>query len=163
MTCACDNPSIWDCPTTMQGIVMGATQMLTQGFYNCTDLQNRDNASIMRHGLPNGLQISSYGAINLLAPTEKASSRLSGKIVWKSNPTGLAATLFLKSCRGNNSNSSSNIALGVIYLTPHMCPRYLSQMDCKTVCAFFAAPQGLCMPHNSQPKSLPPSNLLSEG
>jgi len=30
-------------------------------------------------------------------PTEKASSRLSSKIVWKSDPTGLAAILFQNS------------------------------------------------------------------
>jgi hypothetical protein len=42
---------------TMQGIVMGAAQMLTssQGCHNRTSPQNRDDASTMRHGLPNVL------------------------------------------------------------------------------------------------------------
>ncbi len=43
----------------MQGLIKGAAQTLTQGFHNCTNLQDRYNASIMRHGLPNGLQASS--------------------------------------------------------------------------------------------------------
>ncbi len=50
----------------MQGIVMGAAQILMQGLHNRTNLQNRDNAPVMRHGLPNGLQTSSYGARKVL-------------------------------------------------------------------------------------------------
>ena len=46
----------------MQGIIMGAAQMQTQGFNNCTNLQDRDSDSAKRHGLPNRLQTSSYGA-----------------------------------------------------------------------------------------------------
>jgi len=46
----------------MQGMVMGAAQMLTQGFDNCTNLQDRDSATVKRHGLPNGVQTGSYGA-----------------------------------------------------------------------------------------------------
>ena len=45
---------------TMQGIVMGAAQMPTQGFNICTNLQDRGSASAQRHGLPNSLQTSSY-------------------------------------------------------------------------------------------------------
>ncbi|DBA95840.1 TPA: hypothetical protein ACH3X1_001387 [Trebouxia sp. C0004] len=51
----------------MQGIVMGAAQMLAQGFNNCTNLHNRDSATIKRHGLPNRLQTSSYGATKVLS------------------------------------------------------------------------------------------------
>ena len=47
---------------------MGPAYMLTQGLHNRTNLQNRDNAPVMRHGLPNGLQTSSYGARKFLAP-----------------------------------------------------------------------------------------------
>ncbi|KAA6421261.1 MAG: hypothetical protein FRX49_08747 [Trebouxia sp. A1-2] len=46
-------------PHYHNGIVMGAAQMLTQGFDNCT---NRDSAPVKRHGLPNGFQTSSYEA-----------------------------------------------------------------------------------------------------
>jgi len=136
VVCACDNPNSWGCPGTMQGIVMGAVQMQMQGLHNCTNLYNGDNTTIHRHGLLDGLQASSYGARKFLAPrpTEKASSRLSSKIVWKSDPTGLAASLLQnsrvlrhqKTCKGDSPNSSSNIALGVAYLTPQMCLRYLS-------------------------------------
>ena len=45
----------------MHGIVMGAAQMLTQGFHHCSNLHIKDNITIMTHGLPNGLQASSYG------------------------------------------------------------------------------------------------------
>ncbi len=62
VVCACDNPNRWGCPGTMQGIVMGAVQMQTQGLHNCTNLYNGDNTTIHRHGLPDGLQASSYGA-----------------------------------------------------------------------------------------------------
>ncbi len=41
---------------------MGATQMLTQGYRNSINLQNRENACVMWHGLPHGLQASSHGA-----------------------------------------------------------------------------------------------------
>jgi len=58
----------------MQGIVMGAAQMLTQGFHNRTNLHNRDNAPVMRHGLPNGLQTSSYGARKVLGTTPNRKS-----------------------------------------------------------------------------------------
>ena len=51
----------------MQGIVMGAAQMLTQGFNNCTNLQDRNIAPAKRHGLPNRLQTSSYGARKVLS------------------------------------------------------------------------------------------------
>jgi len=50
----------------MQGIVMGAAQMLTQGFLNCTNIQDRDSVHITRHGLPNRLQTSSCAAIKVL-------------------------------------------------------------------------------------------------
>ena len=62
VVCTCNNPNRRGCSGTMQGIVMGAAQMLTQGFNNCTNLQDRDSASAKRHGLPNRLQTSSYGA-----------------------------------------------------------------------------------------------------
>jgi len=62
VVCACDNPNRWGCPGTMQGIVMGAVQMQPQGLHNCTNLYNGDNTTIHRHGLPDGLQASSYGA-----------------------------------------------------------------------------------------------------
>ncbi len=57
-----DHPSGWGRRRTMQGIVMGAAQMLTQGFHNCSNLHIMDKITIMTHGLPNGLQASSYGA-----------------------------------------------------------------------------------------------------
>ncbi len=50
----------------MQGIVMGAAQMLTQGFLNCTNFQDMDSARVRRHGLPNRLQTSSCGARKVL-------------------------------------------------------------------------------------------------
>ncbi len=50
-----------------QGIVMGAAQMLSQGFNNCTNLQDRDSAPAKRHRLPNRLQTSSYGARKVLS------------------------------------------------------------------------------------------------
>jgi len=50
VVCACNNPNRRGCSRTMQGIVMGAAQMLTQGFDNCTDLQDRDSAPVKRHG-----------------------------------------------------------------------------------------------------------------
>ena len=62
VVCTCNNPNRRGCSGTMPGIVMGATQMLTQGFNNCTNLQDRDSASAKMHGLPNRLQTSSYGA-----------------------------------------------------------------------------------------------------
>jgi hypothetical protein len=34
----------------MQGTVMGAAQMLTQGFKNCNNFQDRDSAPGKRHG-----------------------------------------------------------------------------------------------------------------
>ncbi len=43
---ACDNPNSL---RTLQG--MGATQILTQGFNDCTNLQDRDSASVKRHAL----------------------------------------------------------------------------------------------------------------
>ena len=39
---------------------MDAVQVLTQGF--TIVWHNRDKAPVMRHGLPNGLQATSYGA-----------------------------------------------------------------------------------------------------
>ncbi|DBA68126.1 TPA: hypothetical protein ACH3X2_013934 [Trebouxia sp. C0005] len=67
----------------MQGIVIGAAQMLTQGFNNGTNLQNGNSAPAKRHGLPNRLQTSGYGARKVLCTISaaKASSRLSSKIV----------------------------------------------------------------------------------
>ncbi|DBA97414.1 TPA: hypothetical protein ACH3X1_016733 [Trebouxia sp. C0004] len=67
VVCACNNPNRRGCSRTVQGIVMGAAQMLTQGFDNCTNLQNRDSATVKRHGLPNRLQTSSYGARKVLS------------------------------------------------------------------------------------------------
>ncbi|DBA89376.1 TPA: hypothetical protein ACH3X1_016237 [Trebouxia sp. C0004] len=49
------------------GIVMGAAQMLTQGFNNFTNLQDRNSAPAKRHGLPNRPQTSSYGARKVLS------------------------------------------------------------------------------------------------
>ena len=46
------------CKGTMQGTVMGAAQMLTQGFNICNnvvDLQDRNSAPAKRHGLLNRL------------------------------------------------------------------------------------------------------------
>ena len=101
MVCACDNPNSRGCPRTIHGIVMGPAQMLTQGFHNRTNLQNRDNAPVVRHGLPNGLQTNSYGARRVLGtiPNRKSIIKIiqtiiQSQIVWKSDPTGLAATLF---------------------------------------------------------------------
>ena len=54
------------CPRTMRGIVMGAAHMLTQGFDNCTNLQDRDSTPAKRHGLAKGFQTSSYGARKVL-------------------------------------------------------------------------------------------------
>jgi len=51
----------------MQGMAMGAVQMLTQGFSNCINLQDRNSAPVKRHGLPNRLQTSSYGARKVLS------------------------------------------------------------------------------------------------
>ncbi|DBA76180.1 TPA: hypothetical protein ACH3X1_009909 [Trebouxia sp. C0004] len=51
----------------MQGIVMGAAQMLTQGFNDFTSLQDRNTAPAKRHGLPNRPQTSSYGARKVLS------------------------------------------------------------------------------------------------
>ncbi|KAA6418920.1 MAG: hypothetical protein FRX49_11146 [Trebouxia sp. A1-2] len=51
----------------MVGIVMGAAQMLTQGLNNRTNLQDRNCAPVKRHGLPNRLQTSSYGARKVLS------------------------------------------------------------------------------------------------
>ncbi|DBA75838.1 TPA: hypothetical protein ACH3X1_010241 [Trebouxia sp. C0004] len=91
-------------------------------------------------------------------PTEKASSRLSSKIVWKSNPTGLAAILFQNSsvcchqttCSGDNPNSSSNIALGIAYLAPQMC---LRRKSLRLLCCHSAIENAFAAP---QPKSPPP-------
>ncbi len=96
VVCTCNNPNRKGCSRTMQKIVMGAAQMLTQGFSDCTNLQDRNSVPAKRHGLPNRLQTSSYGARKVLSTisNRKASSRLSSKIVWKSDPTGLAAILF---------------------------------------------------------------------
>ena len=72
----------------MQDVVTSATQMLTQGFHSCTNVHNRDNTTIMRHGLPKGLQASSYGARKLLGTiclTEIASLRLSSTILYNAN------------------------------------------------------------------------------
>ncbi len=44
MVCACDNPNSRGCPRTMRGIVMGAAQMLMQGFQNFINLQNRESS-----------------------------------------------------------------------------------------------------------------------
>ena len=53
----------------MQKIVMDAAQMLTQGFNDCTNLQDRNSAPAKMHGLPNRLQTSSYGARKVLSTT----------------------------------------------------------------------------------------------
>ncbi|KAA6426480.1 MAG: hypothetical protein FRX49_03591 [Trebouxia sp. A1-2] len=56
----------------MQGIVMGAAQMLTHGFNNRTNLQDRNSAPAKRHGLPNRLQTSNYGARKVLSTTSNS-------------------------------------------------------------------------------------------
>ncbi|DBA72341.1 TPA: hypothetical protein ACH3X2_010581 [Trebouxia sp. C0005] len=66
VVCTCNKPNSRGCSGTMQGIVMGAAQMLTQGFDNGTNLSNRNSAPAKRHGLPNRLQTSSYGAEKIL-------------------------------------------------------------------------------------------------
>jgi len=83
----------------MQGIVMGAAQMLTQGFNSCTNLQDRSSAPPKGMGCPTDCKQAAMEPEKFLAPfpTEKASSTLSSKIVWKSDPTGLAAILFQNS------------------------------------------------------------------
>ncbi|DBB15973.1 TPA: hypothetical protein ACH3X3_003345 [Trebouxia sp. C0006] len=58
VVCTCNNPNRRGCSGTMQGIVMGAAQMLTQGFNICNnvvDLQDRNSAPAKRHGLLNRL------------------------------------------------------------------------------------------------------------
>ena len=136
VVCTCHNPNRRVCSGTKQGIVMGAAEMLTQGFNNCTNLQDRNTVPTKRHGLSNRLQTSSYGARKVLSTicnrkgiikivkqdcVEKRPNRISSYFVPKfkcSSPP--------KTCSGANPNSSSNIALGVAYLTPQMCLRYLS-------------------------------------
>ncbi len=66
VVCTCHNPNRRGCSGTMQGIVMGAAQMLTHGFNNCTNLQDGNSVPAKRHGLPNRLQTSSYGARKVL-------------------------------------------------------------------------------------------------
>ncbi len=99
-------------------------------------------------GCPTDRKQAAMEPEKFLAPfaTEKASSRLSSKTVWKSDPTGLVAILFQnssvrrhqKTCSGANPNSSSNIALGVAYLTPQMCLRYLEIL--RSPCASLSEP-----------------------
>jgi len=136
VVCTCNNPNRRGCSRTMQGIVMGAAQMLTQGF-NIVPTSRIGTAPLPKGmGCPTNCKQAAMEPEKFLAPcpTEKASSRLSSKIVWKCDPTGLAAILFQnssvrchqKTCKGDNPNSSSNITLGVAYLTPQMCLRYLS-------------------------------------
>ncbi len=67
----------------MQSTLVSAAQMLAQGCYNYTNLQDKDDTAVMKHGLQvhNRLQTSSYidciyGAMALFT-TEKASSTLS--------------------------------------------------------------------------------------
>ncbi len=67
VVCTCHNPNRRGCSGTMQGIVMGAAQMLTHGFNNCTNLQDGNSVPAKRHGLPNRLQTSSYGARKVLS------------------------------------------------------------------------------------------------
>ena len=67
VVCACNNPHRRGCSRTMQGIVMGAAQMLTQGLNNHINLQDRNTALVKRHGLPNRLQTFSYGARKVLS------------------------------------------------------------------------------------------------
>ena len=68
---AFNNPDRRGRPRTMQGIVMGATQILTQGCDNCTNFQDR--VPVERHGLPNRLQTSSDAARKLFGtiPNQK--------------------------------------------------------------------------------------------
>ena len=60
-------------------VVMGAAQMLTQGFDNCTHLHNRDSAPIKGMDCPTEFKQAAMDPGKFLAPflTEKASSRLS--------------------------------------------------------------------------------------
>ncbi|DBA91630.1 TPA: hypothetical protein ACH3X1_003238 [Trebouxia sp. C0004] len=98
---------------------MVAAQMLTQGFNNCTNLQDRDSATVKRDGLPNRLQTSSYGARKVLSTilnrkstikivkqdcVEKRPNRTSSYLVPK-----LKCLLPPKTCNGDNPNSSSNM------------------------------------------------------
>jgi len=62
-------------PTVTLAVLHAMPNMLlTQGFHNRTSLWDRDNAPVMRHGLPNGLQTSSYGARKVLGTTEPLSA-----------------------------------------------------------------------------------------
>ncbi len=45
---------------------MGAAQLLTQGFCNCSNLHNRHDITIMRRGLPNRPQANNYKARKVL-------------------------------------------------------------------------------------------------
>ena len=83
----------------MQGIVMGAVQMLTQALHNRTNLQNRDNTPIMRHGLPNGLQASSYGARKVLdrIPSRKSIINIVKQDRVKKRPN-MASSYFTDRC-----------------------------------------------------------------
>ena len=76
VVCTCNNPNRRGCSGTMQGIVMGAAQMLTQGFNNCTNLQDRNSAPAKRYGLPNRLQTSSYGARKVLSTISNRKSTI---------------------------------------------------------------------------------------
>ena len=88
--CACNNPSRWGCPGTMQGIVMGAVQRQTQGLHNCTNLYHRDNTTIqacIARGLYSGVaskQLWSQNSSCPPRPTEKhhqgCQARLFGKV-----------------------------------------------------------------------------------
>ncbi len=64
VVCTCHNPNRRGCSGTMQGIVMGAAQMLTQGFNNCTNLQDRKKKKkkkITSFGQPTSLNTRKEG------------------------------------------------------------------------------------------------------
>ena len=80
----------------MQGTVIGAAQMLTQGSHNCSNLHSKDIITIMRRGLPNGLQASSCRARKDFGTTSntKSTIKIVKQEVWKTDPTGLASIFF---------------------------------------------------------------------
>ena len=77
----------------MQDIVIGAAQMLTQDLPT-----SRTGIEPLSRGMgcPTDCKQVAMEPEKFLAPflTEKASSRLSSRIVWKSDPTGLEAISF---------------------------------------------------------------------
>ena len=107
--------------------------VLKQGLHNCANYPDRDSAPIRRAVSKLANKWSQKSSWHH-SQQEKASSRWSSKIVWKCDPTGLAAVLLQnsrvrrhqKACSSDNHDSSSNIALGVACLIPQMYLLYLS-------------------------------------